>query len=217
MIAAQLCRPCDKLVFCEIEPDQHELLLSTLGSDERTKVLLADGYKALKDRNVCQPSSRALILVDPPYQLGSDTERVGALVEHLGKHWRAARIAIWYPLTRDHAKVERLYDAVRGAGLECLAAEMNLQIDEDGTRRGMLGSGMLLIQPPYGMEEELRDNLLPVLKRALRCEVDGRVHWVSSAPVNKQDGEAGPGADDMRPSRQKRKGTGSKGPRKRNK
>ena len=39
--------------------------------------------------------------------MGSDTERIAALVSHLAQHWRGARVAIWLPL-RDDGRAERM-------------------------------------------------------------------------------------------------------------
>ena len=46
---------------------------------------------------------------------------------------------------------------------------------DDGAVRGsgMIDSGMLLIQPPYGIADELAGSLVPALERTLRQE--GRV------------------------------------------
>lgn len=181
-IAASLCRPGDSLVLCERAEDQHMLLCDSIGEDPRASVLRADGYAALRDRSVCDPGKRALVMMDPPYQLGSDTERVASLVGHMGRHWRAARIAIWYPVTRDADKVIRLHDAVAdavAADSEVLAAELSVP-REDG--RGMLGSGMLLVKPPFGIEDELREltaSLGAYLAAGQEIPAESRVLWVS--------------------------------------
>ena len=186
VIAQGLLRPGrDSLFLCERAPDQHVRLVSSLASEPHATALCVDGYKALRDRQSCPclGKTRALVLVDPPYQMGSDTEQIARLIKHLATHWRSARCAIWYPITRDAAKTIKLHDAVRQAStpFDCLAVELHTAT-EDGERGGregsdsgreaggMLGSGMLLVQPPYGLQAELEETLLPSLKKVLRQE-----------------------------------------------
>ena len=173
-IAASLCRPCDSLFLCERAADQHALLLQAMGDDARVTALQADGYTATRDRRQCEHvgRSRALILVDPPYQFGSDTEQIARLVAQLSTHWRSARLAIWYPITRDAAKVTRLHSAVKeAANGECLVAELRTTSQVDDGQ--MLGSGVLLVQPPYGIRAQLEDELLPALCRLLHVPGGG--------------------------------------------
>lgn len=157
LIAQRLTRPQDSLILCENAPEQHARLAANVGADSRATVLLDDGYKAVQRREVATPQRRALVFVDPPYQLGSDTERCAQLVRHLRTHWRSARVCIWFPVRRTGAhRTERLYDAVLAAGdADCLAAEV-------GGGGDAVGTGLLLVQPPYGLDAELR-TLLPHL------------------------------------------------------
>ena len=113
--------------------------------------------------------------MDPPYShAGSDTQRAMAAAQHLEKHWRSARLCLWYPATLKHSKVR---DEFLGTGLrgECLAAEV-IKGGPEGK-----GSGMLLIHPPFGIEQEIQE-LLEFLARALHQEGDEppivRVEWV---------------------------------------
>lgn len=181
LVARALCRPGDSLFLCERAELEHERLVKAVGDAPQVTALCTDGYKALTNRQTCPQAgkSRALVLVDPPYQYGSDTDQIVRLVQHLGTHWRSARVAIWYPITRDVARNDRLHAEVRAASeFECLAVEMRSRSGGEGVEGsdgglgdgGMLGSGMLLVQPPYGIEAQLVDELLPVLGSALNQE-----------------------------------------------
>lgn len=105
-------------------------------------------------------------------------------------------MAIWFPLTRDASKVDRLYKAVcKAAGdSDVLTVELqtrgNAETSVSGSGRaadggggdvdvgGMLGSGMLLVQPPFGIEAQL-DELLPALNSLL---TEGASPSVSPTP-----------------------------------
>jgi len=184
-IAARLCRPMDSLLLVERAVDQHASLVDAVGADERVTAHLADGYAVVRNRKLCPAGGkRALVLIDPPYQFGSDNDQIATVVEYCTKHWRAARLAIWFPLTRDASKVDRLYKAVcKAAGdSDVLTVELqtrgNAETSVSGSGRaadggggdvdvgGMLGSGMLLVQPPFGIDAQLNE-LLPALDSLL--------------------------------------------------
>ena len=161
-IAQTLCRPHDSLILCENAPDQFKLLEKSVGGDARATLLLDDGYKALARKEVRRPQQRALVFIDPPYQMGGDTERIAALVGALRCHWRSARIAIWLPLReRERGRAERLYtsvaDAVRNSSpADILTAELSC------SESAGVGSGILIVNPRYGIDSEL-EALLPEL------------------------------------------------------
>ena len=184
LVAASLCRPQDSLALCELMEDQHALLTSALESalppppiGPAATAHLADGYRALSKLKgeVATPSRRGLVLIDPPYSYGSDTQRAVALAKHLRVHWRSARLCLWYPATRSHTKV---LDEFSDAGVgECLAIE--LYSGGAVTK----GSGMLLIHPPFGIEDDAR-RLLTGLSEALRADGDEaptmEIRWVAT-------------------------------------
>jgi len=116
-------------------------------------------------------TSRALVFIDPPYQYGSDTEQIVALCRDLSYHWRSARIIIWHPVRQDHAdKLNRLYRLLRDA----IPAEKDILSVEvyppplsplrpTGTTIGKqkqdVGTGMIMIQPPFGIDHDCRNIL----------------------------------------------------------
>ena len=180
-IAMSRCRPqLDSLQFCELEDDQYALLRETVGAHRSAcsiETHQCDGFAALRKTKggVLTPGQRGLIFIDPPYShAGSDTQRAMVAARHLEKHWRSARLCLWYPATLKHSKVR---DEFLSAGIQgdCLAAEFI-----KGGAEGK-GSGMLLIHPPFGIEQELQE-LLEFLARALHQMGDEppivRVEWV---------------------------------------
>ena len=162
-IAAAICRPQDSLLLVERADGPHAELKASMGADGRVTTLLQNGYAVVRDRTICPAGGRrALVLIDPPYQMGSDTEQIAATVEYCAKHWAAARLAVWYPLARDASKTDRLHQSIISAAaagnLGVLAVELRTRSTEsDPTGSGMLGSGVVLVQPPYGIESQLSD------------------------------------------------------------
>eukprot|EP00980_Cylindrotheca_fusiformis_P015709 scaffold4531_cov103-Cylindrotheca_fusiformis.AAC.3 len=158
LIASSICRSQDTLILCEKETEQFLLLQQQLGNDDRVSLIQDNGYKAMKRFDNIKSQQRALIFVDPPYQMGSDSEQIASLVKFCQTHWKSGRLAIWHPVSESNrAKADRLYDlvmrALENTNSECLAAELY----DDYI--GRVGTGMLLVNPPYGIEEDLSDLL----------------------------------------------------------
>ena len=96
--------------------------------------------------------------------------------------WRVARLAIWHPMGMDNCgRAHRLYREVKravaavgnnakksGWGVRLLAAELH-----DESVRGV-GNGMCLVDPAYGINQELQERLLPDLGRSLAGGWGGR-------------------------------------------
>jgi 23S rRNA (adenine2030-N6)-methyltransferase len=163
LVASSLCRSQDSLILCEKEPKQFQLLQSHLGKDKRATLLQENGYRAMKRFENLRSEQRALVFIDPPYQMGSDSEQIASLVTFLRTHWRSARVAIWHPVSRTNRdKADRLYELVANAigksSSDCLATEL---YDDS---KSHVGTGMLLVNPPYGIDDDLRDLLLTVSK-----------------------------------------------------
>lgn len=202
-IAAEQLRPKDSLLLCELAPEPHAQLcrcspIDALIADDRARVLCADGYKAVrlrdgeaaagphktpwKTQKTPQKRPRALVLIDPPYQMGGDTERIVQLVGHLARHWRSARVAIWLPI-RDDGRAARMYEQLAALDIpgDILVAELVGADTPDGR---LAGSGVVLVQPHYGIDKEL-EALLPALGESLRRPgaeaARARVQWIKGS------------------------------------
>lgn len=173
MIALELCRDQDSLLFCEKEEEQFELLQSRLrnsqpvGHDDRIVLLQENGYKALKRFENLQANKRGLVFIDPPYQMGSDSEQIASLVGFLQRHWRSARVAIWHPVSRkNREKADRLYELVMNQVEDKSATELLATELYDDAMDDVVGTGMLLVNPPYGIDQEI-ESLYASLGRTL--------------------------------------------------
>ncbi|CAB9513607.1 protein involved in catabolism of external DNA [Seminavis robusta] len=144
-----------------------------------------DGYKGLTKyaQSTSSLPPRALILLDPPYQYGSDTDQIVATCRALRQHWRSARIVIWHPVRPDHAdKLERLYRMLGAENDdEILAVEVYAPSSSDDDRKPDVGTGMIMIQPPYGMDTECQQ-VLPTLWKMLHPSSDAQhaiqIRWL---------------------------------------
>ena len=163
--ALQSLRAIDDLFLFELHPAEQRALKKHCGEDRRVRVLREDGLSA-SIGTVPPPSKRALLLVDPSYELRNEHR---AVVEWLGKiHKRFATgvVAIWYPVI-ERRWVERYERALRAAVDRLATYELCVERERRGG--GLVGSGMFVVNPPFKLHDEL-DEALPWLSKRLAVD-----------------------------------------------
>jgi 23S rRNA (adenine2030-N6)-methyltransferase len=110
-------------------------------------------------------------LVDPPYEQVSEYRLVADALIAAHTRWPTGVYALWFPrlgLQRDRSA--DLIGRIRGSIPDGLLCELTVRRQVDDF--GMHGSGMLILNPPWRLEERLAD-LLPRLAAALAMEETG--------------------------------------------
>lgn len=163
LIARHLLRPQDRLIACEIEPRAAAQLAATLRGDARAKPLTIDGWTAI-GAYVPPKERRGVVFIDPPFEETADFTRLPAALSAAHRKWPTGIYMAWYPIkTRDapDALARRLQ---RLAMARILRTELVLHAPAAEAR--LAGSGLIVINPPYPLEADLRV-LLPALGRML--------------------------------------------------
>jgi len=163
-IAQHMMRAHDRLTAVELHGEDHAALAAEMAGDRRVKVMRLDGWLAL-GAQVPPKERRGLVLVDPPYEEKGDWQR---LVDGLSKahaKWPTGIYALWYPITADvTGSAGALETRLRATGIPRIScAELRVKADAAG---GLLGSGLVLVNPPYLLGAELA-SLLPWLAETL--------------------------------------------------
>jgi 23S rRNA (adenine2030-N6)-methyltransferase len=161
-IAAALMRPGDRLILSELHPDDAEALRSWAHGKLGVAVHRRDGYETLK-AFLPPREGRGLIIVDPAYEAIDEYDRLAKAVVAGHRRWPGGRWLIWHPI-KDRAPVWRLQEAMLAGGIENILAVELLIRPVDGV--SLAGSGLLLINPPYGLETWL-DESLPQIQTIL--------------------------------------------------
>ena len=140
----------DGLTLFELHPAEGEQL-ADWASAGRARVLRQDGLAGLL-RQLPPKQPRLLALIDPSYEIKSDYRDVA---ETMGKAWQKCRhgvYLVWYPVLTSGLH-EQLKDAVRATAVrKVLCSEVHLRTPPE---RGMTGSGLLVINPPWGFDTRL--------------------------------------------------------------
>ena len=179
-IARAGLRPGDRLVLTELHPSDHPLLKAEFAGDRQRAVHAADGYAALK-AFLPPPERRGLVFIDPPYERKDEFDRLVEAVRLIHRRWAGGMIAIWYPIL-DRAPSARWQRALQALQIPAiLCAELGLY-PYDGPL-GLHGCGMIVINPPWRLDETLA-RLLPELLQRLRTGAQGqtRLEWLTLAP-----------------------------------
>lgn len=176
LLAKHLLREDDALMLSELHSTDFPLLRAEFSRDHRTKVSKEDGYQQLKSK-LPPASRRGFILMDPSYELKSDYEAVVKGVEEGYKRFATGTYAIWYPVVlRQHIK--RMIKQLEATGIRKIL-QIELAVRPDSDQRGMTASGMIVINPPWKLEQQMK-KVLPWLHKTLVPEGTGHtlVEWV---------------------------------------
>jgi 23S rRNA (adenine2030-N6)-methyltransferase len=166
MLIRAALRPGDRLLCCELHPEDHAALRALFARDPQVAVHRRDAWEAVRALTPF-PEKRGLVLMDPPFEQEEEFARLVAAIAGLNRRFRAAIVAAWYPV-KHRAPVRDFHDALRASGLrDVLAAEMWLREPTDPRR--LNGSGLLVVNPPFGFEAAAAD-ILAALTRALASE-----------------------------------------------
>ncbi len=154
MIAAHELRAQDRAILCEINPSEARLLEREIESNRRLRVECADGFERL--RAWLPPAERrALTLIDPPYeQSRQDFERVTSAIVDALQRFSTGVYAAWYPI-KDEREVRSWHEGfARAVAADTLVSELWLYPRD--SKVALNGSGMLIVNPPYQVDERMR-------------------------------------------------------------
>lgn len=177
-IAHRLLRKADRRWLFELHTTDCDLLSAQYASFRHTRIQQTDGLKGLL--SIVPPASkRAVVLIDPSYELKEDYVTVVKTVIKAWEKFRTGVYAIWYPVI-DRERINKMEATLKRAGIKSIQI-FELNVLKESTGRGMTGSGMIVINPPWVLFDRMQ-TLLPKLANALgeaeqasfRCEVLAR-------------------------------------------
>jgi 23S rRNA (adenine2030-N6)-methyltransferase len=176
-LVRKLFRPQDRLEALELHPEDAWKLSTLFAGDIQARIIHLDGWLAL-NAHLPPKEKRGLVLVDPPFEEPGEFDRLLDGLKKGHKKFATGVFALWYPL-KDTRAVHDFVSALRDTGIpKILRAEV---IVRPATNPPTLhGSGMIIVNPPFVLEAELRV-LLPALARILGDDGQGRhkLEWIA--------------------------------------
>lgn len=167
----------DKMHLCELHPNDHPVLQSHFPNKRRANVVNSDGFEAVKAM-LPPPQKRGLVLMDPPYEVKKDYQKVVEALQDGYRRFSGGTYAIWYPvLTREQA--DSLLNAVKNTNIRKVLL-LELLVKAPDSDRGMKGSGMIVVNPPWTLASEAKE-WMPVLVDLLgeSDQASYQVRWIT--------------------------------------
>jgi 23S rRNA (adenine2030-N6)-methyltransferase len=177
-IAQAILRPSDRLVLAELQPTVCDALRYLFHHDKRIAVHQQDGYQLL---NALVPPAerRGLVFIDPPYEQRDEMITIRKWLKKAMKKWPTGVYAVWYPIKSQHENALFLAAMQRELGyLPMLTAELSIYPQDVPIQ--LNGSGVLIINPPWQLENKLAE-FLPWLWQQLTKSADSHYEltWLS--------------------------------------
>jgi len=152
LIASGL-RPQDRAVFVELMPAEARAAEREIESLGRIRTEIDDGYAALK-AFLPPDERRGLVLIDPPYESLDELKTMLHAFADAYRRWPSGVFLMWYPIRSagQRSMVHARFEALRIPKM--LFADLAIHPDDAGV--GLAGSGLMIVNPPYGADEYLR-------------------------------------------------------------
>jgi 23S rRNA (adenine2030-N6)-methyltransferase len=151
LIAGQLLRPTDQIHLAELHPQEHAALALSM-SPYPVKCHLRDGFETAFALTPPTPR-RGMLLIDPSFEIKEDYVAIPRHIAKLNRAWNVGIIALWYPILTSQAHLPML-NTLGGAYPDALRHEVRFPPARPG--HGMVGSGMFILNPPYGLADEAK-------------------------------------------------------------
>lgn len=169
-LVRRLARSQDRLLLSELHSTDIEILRQLFAGDKQVSVEKEDGLQTLS-KKLPPIQKRGLILIDPSYEMRDEHKKIIQALKSAYKHFATGVYALWYPVI-DRAATENFMQQLVQTGIP---RQLRIEhcVADDGPGRGMTGSGMVLINPPWQLDTQAA-SLLPWLNQVM---ADGRGSW----------------------------------------
>jgi 23S rRNA (adenine2030-N6)-methyltransferase len=164
--AAHCLRPHDRLDLCELHSSDFPVLAQTFKGDRRVRCHNVDGYQ--RSLALVPPASkRGVIVIDPSYEVKTEYQQVVTQLKALHKRFATGVYALWYPVI-DADRLRQLEHSLRQSGIKRMQL-FEFGLHRDHSQPGMNGAGMVVINPPWTLKEQLTTSAQWLLDNPLRA------------------------------------------------
>jgi 23S rRNA (adenine2030-N6)-methyltransferase len=176
-IIARMIRGVDRLIANELHPVDALELTANYAADKNVFVKQLDYLQAIKSELPFR-ERRGLVLIDPPFEVLDETLRTAQAVQFGYRRMATATFMVWYPVTTDEF-ASQFIGTMKALDIPNMLW-CELRIKSAFAQGGLSGSGLIIINPPWTLEKDLRI-LLPALAERLGLGEWGRgqVDWLT--------------------------------------
>jgi 23S rRNA (adenine2030-N6)-methyltransferase len=151
VIARQYLRENDRLILVEKHPEEFKKLRTLFAADKPVLLHERDAWEAV-NALLPLPEKRLLVFIDPPYEQPDEMDKALQAILKAYSRVSNALYALWYPIT-DAIAVARMKEKLANSDIKKM-----LSVDvEHAPQNNLKGCGMILINPPWQIENVLKD------------------------------------------------------------
>jgi len=186
-LSRMLFRPQDRLAAMELHPEDNARLSRLFEGDFQTRVTELDGWLAL-GAHLPPKEKRGVVLVDPPFELEGEYDRLVKGLATAYRRFPGGTYCLWYPLKKG-APIKAFHEQLQALNIpKMLCAELTVISDRETT--GLNGSGLIIVNPPFTLKDELH-LVLPALKDLMAKDryASQRAFWLRGEEVIERDEE----------------------------
>ncbi len=158
-----LMRPDDRLTLVELHPEDNARLRAEFAGDDQVAIHHRDSGRSLRGLLPPQPR-RGLLLLDPSFEQPDELARLARGIATAHRRWPEGVIAAWYPI-KDRPPVDAMLAALPALPRAWTA---ELTVFDTLFPARLNGSGLVLANLPWGVEDALRDALAWLQPRLAR-------------------------------------------------
>jgi 23S rRNA (adenine2030-N6)-methyltransferase len=176
-LALRLMREEDRLTANELHPQDAVALERHFLREPRAEVTSMDAETCLKAR-LPLPERRGIILIDPPYEALDEAQKSLRMLAEGLRRFAQGVFVLWYPL-KAGATAETVVSGAAGLGAAAVL-KVELRVREAFAGGGLAGSGLVIVNTPWRLDEELQV-MIPALAQRLGLGGwgQGTVEWMS--------------------------------------
>lgn len=162
-IAKQFTRRQDSVHLFELHPTDIQHLTDFCQRWNKSHIKQEDGYQGLLGL-LPPPSRRAVVLMDPPYELKDDYVKAVKTLIKAYRKFATGTYILWYPVVKRDL-VDQMQQTFIASEVKNIL-QVELCLAPDTTEYGMTGTGLFIINPPWQLSAQLSE-IMPYIESTL--------------------------------------------------
>lgn len=159
-LAQYFLRPTDSIHLMELHPQEIVYLRKNI-TKPNCHIHFQSGYQGALA--LCPPTPRrGFLFIDPSFEVKQEYQIVVDFIKKIHRKWPVALIGVWYPILQSNYHKNMISQLLDLQLKNTLINEC--QFEDPNTSKGMYGSGILLINCPFGLDDSIAD-----CKKRLEC------------------------------------------------